>query len=231
MPRDPTPTNRGTPSGTLTRTKRCSLRRSADHDRGDVQRERRDVRERRRRTNRDRSQQRRDLTIEPLGQGAPLPRRALVDRYDANAFGRKRRPKDVEPQRVLVRLQGQHTLSRLLESLLRRASIGRRALDPGLDLFAGAGHPHREELVEVRRGDPAQLHAFEQRDAGVCRELEHPPVEVEPRQLTVEEPIGRRCSRSRLAQRAKQRVACSRDRYIPSSAVIRPSRTALTTTL
>ena len=203
-----------------------------DHDRGDVQRERRDV----------------------AGTAPPEPTAIGVSSgaiSRSNRFVSARCSRGVHSSNDTMRMPsaasaGRRTsshsaswsafrastrCSRLLERLPRGASIGRAALDLRLDLFAGPGHAHGEELVEVRRDDPAQLHALEQRDAGIRRELEHPPVEVEPRQLAVEEPIGRRRSRSRLAQRAQRRVACGRDRYMPSSAVIRPSRTASTTTL
>ena len=52
-----------------------------------------------------------------------------------------------------------------------------------------AGDAHLEELVEVRRGDRAELGPLEQRDPRLGGELEHPLVEREPAQLAVEESL------------------------------------------
>ena len=48
------------------------------------------------------------------------------------------------------------------------------------------GDADLEELVEVGRGDGAELGPLEQRDAGLLGQPQHPAVEVEPAQLTVD---------------------------------------------
>ncbi len=62
-----------------------------------------------------------------------------------------------------------------------------RTSDPRLGLSEQAGDPHLEELVEVRGEDPAELHALEQRQRLVRRELENSRVELEVRELAVEQ--------------------------------------------
>jgi hypothetical protein len=52
------------------------------------------------------------------------------------------------------------------------------------------GDAHLEELVEVARPDREELRALEDRPARVARELEHAAIEVEPRELAVEEAFG-----------------------------------------
>src|ERR1700730_5897554 len=49
------------------------------------------------------------------------------------------------------------------------------------------GQAHFDKLVEIARRDGQELHAFEQRIGGVERLLEHTMIELEPRELAVEE--------------------------------------------
>src|SRR5581483_3676211 len=73
------------------------------------------------------------------------------------------------------------------------------------DLVEHAGDANHEELVEVRREDAAELDALEKRLVGIGRELENALVQVEPRELAVEQPVGcggRRDRRDGLHARA-----------------------------
>ncbi len=69
---------------------------------------------------------------------------------------------------------------------VRPSGLGRTM--PGRHLVLEGGHAHLEELVEVRREDGAELGPLEQRHGGVVGQGEHPRVEVEPGELTVEDP-------------------------------------------
>src|SRR6266498_3325299 len=55
-----------------------------------------------------------------------------------------------------------------------------------LDLTEQPCNPHCEELVEVRGEDRTKLDALEQRQPLIRSELEHPLVEIQPRELTVD---------------------------------------------
>jgi hypothetical protein len=157
----------------------------------DVQPERRHVRERRRRPDRDRSQQREQLALDALRERPQLARPAVLDRRHADSARGERRPQVVEPERLLSRLELHHGRARRGERLRRGAPVGRAGDGTGRRLLRQLGHAHREELVEVRRDDRAELHALEQRQRRVRGELEHAAVEVDPRQLAVEEPPER----------------------------------------
>ena len=56
---------------------------------------------------------------------------------------------------------------------------------PGAALRDEAGHPDAEELVEVRRDDPAQAHPVEQGQPCVGREVEDAGIEIHPGRLPV----------------------------------------------
>jgi hypothetical protein len=68
-------------------------------------------------------------------------------------------------------------------------------------LVLQARHPHLEELVEVRREDGEELGSLQERDARGVGEGEDPGVEVEPRELAVEQPelVGRAVAGGRRA--------------------------------
>jgi hypothetical protein len=61
----------------------------------------------------------------------------------------------------------------------------------GLEPAAETGDAHGEELVEVRRDDPAELDALEQRQVRIGCEREDASVPVEPRQLAVQVAVRR----------------------------------------
>ena len=77
-----------------------------------------------------------------------------------------------------------------LEDLARHLPRGARTASPVGDPALEAGHSHHEELVEVAGEDRQEAGPFEERQVGVLRELEDAPVEAEPGELTVEEPVG-----------------------------------------
>ena len=78
---------------------------------------------------------------------------------------------------------------------------GERTSTPRDDLVEQAGDPDHEELVEVRREDRAELDPLEQRLVGVGGEVEDALVQVEPRQLAVEQGVGREVGRGSVRGR------------------------------
>ena len=70
---------------------------------------------------------------------------------------------------------------------MRRQPVRGEHREAGLGLAEQPGDADLEELVEVGREDRAELHALEERDGLVPGELEHARVEVEERELPVEE--------------------------------------------
>ena len=84
---------------------------------------------------------------------------------------------------------------------------GERTATPAATWSIRPGHPDHEELVHVRGEDRAEVDALEQRHRVVADDLEHPPVEVELRQLPVQEPrlrLGGARSHDRLSSRARR---------------------------
>ena len=68
-----------------------------------------------------------------------------------------------------------------------RQAVGAPAPTTGVDSALQRGHAHHEELVQVRAEDREELHPLQQRHARILGLLEHAPVELEPRQLAVDE--------------------------------------------
>jgi len=72
--------------------------------------------------------------------------------------------------------------------LLAGGPVVRRQLaDVARQLLLQAAHPLHEELVQVALEDGDELQPFEKRRLRVLRLVEHPGVEVEPRDLAIEE--------------------------------------------
>ena len=137
------------------------------------------------RLERERRQHRRDLAREHAGQV----------RRDVRAPGRaveQANPRRVErgaQVRPDIELVAQHPPCARLHGgqlLLGVVAVGRHLVGAGVQLLERRRHPDHEELVEVRRRDGEELHAFEQRVGGVAGLIEHALVELEPAQLTVD---------------------------------------------
>ncbi len=63
-------------------------------------------------------------------------------------------------------------------------------LQAGLELLFQAGHADFEKLIEVGGEYREKLDALEQRRRRIVRLLEHPPVELQPTQLTIDIELG-----------------------------------------
>jgi hypothetical protein len=171
------------------------------HDEREVEREARDVRERVRRVDRERRQDREDAIAVERAELLLLgrPQRVPVQQLDA-LVGERRHELvvvglGVLHHEVLTGLQaaGQHVTG--VEPARRRE---RHA---GGDAPLEAGDPHHEELVEVAREDGHEAYALEQGERLVLGQLQHAGVEGDPRQLAIEEPVGRQRAGGRVERR------------------------------
>ena len=99
----------------------------------------------------------------------------------------ERRTEIAAPESRLRGCQLLDALVDLEQRLLRRAAVGRTDRHACDHLVEQARDANHEELVEVVREDAAELDPFEQRLVGVGGQLEHPLVEVEPRELAIQQ--------------------------------------------
>ncbi len=113
--------------------------------------------------------------------------RRVVDGSDDDPLGCERRTELVAPEPRLGRGQLLHAFVDLEQGFLGRAPVGRANRHASDHLVEEAGNAHHEELVEVVREDAAELDPFEQGLAGVGGQLEHTLVQVEPRELAVQQ--------------------------------------------
>ncbi len=151
------------------------------------EREARDVRERLPDAHRERRQHRVDVPREDGLEPLELLGRAFLDGHDLDTLGRQRRTQLALPQLGLATRQlGDACLERG-ERLGRREPVGRPDGEPGGLLVQQAGDANHEELVEVGGEDRAELHPLEQRLRLLGGEIEHARVELDPRELAVEE--------------------------------------------
>ncbi|MGX1076834.1 hypothetical protein AB7M45_007444 [Bradyrhizobium elkanii] len=149
----------------------------------------RDERERMRRVDRQRRQQREDVVEEVILDPAPLGPGdvAAVDQLDAD-LGQD--IPQVAPDRLLV---GGELRDGLVDhhELLGRQQAVRAALGNALaDLRLDAGDTDHEELVEVIRRNRQEADPLQHGMAEIDRFLEHPPVEMQPGELPVDEALG-----------------------------------------
>jgi len=79
----------------------------------------------------------------------------------------------------------------LFELLGRRQAVGRDDAHPLAHLTLQARHAGHEELVQVVGRDGQEAHPLQQGVALVRRLFQHATVEGQPRQLAVDEPLGR----------------------------------------
>ena len=166
---------------------------------GDAERERepRDVGERLAGPDGERREDGVDLPHEVRLERPVLALVQVLDGPHDDPLGGKSRHELVAPELRLRARQLEHALTHLGERLPRRAPVGRADVDARDHLVEQAGHANHEELVEVRREDRAELDALEQRLAGVGGEVEDALVQVQPRQLPVQEGlVGCLCDRA-----------------------------------
>ncbi len=140
----------------------------------------------------------------------PLAVVALLERDELHAAPRELGQELVEQAGLLVHLPvgalgdlGEHVLDRQLAGAGAAARASARVLEQ-------AGDAHHVELVEVGREDREEAEPLEQRHLLVARELEHAPVELDPRQLAVQQArllVRRRAPRARCTGAARHQAA------------------------
>ena len=157
-------------------------------EQAEAQREPGDVRERLSRPDRERGQDGKDLGVEDTLELLELIGLEILDLGDDDPLRLERRPEVALPELRLLRRERRRALSDLGERGLRRQPVRRAHRHARCELVHQPGDPDHEELVHVRGEDRAEVDALEQRHRLVAGDLKHPPVEVELRQLSVEEP-------------------------------------------
>ena len=120
-----------------------------------------------------------------------LLRCEILDAADRDALGLERWAELLLPESRLEGGELEHALPDPGERLLWREAVCRPDGETRLGLAEEAGDSHLEELVEVRGEDPAVVDAFQQGQRLVRRELEHACVELEVRELAIEERLDR----------------------------------------
>ncbi len=162
-----------------------------DEDDGEVEREPGDVGERVRGVDRQRGEDGEDLVGEQPAQLRALVLGQLVPAEDVDALLLEGRLDLVSVDLGLHVEQLVGDERDLLEDLARlearRGAHGDARGDPSLE----PGDADHEELVEVRGEDREVAAPLEEGDRLVGGELEHPLVELQPRDLAVEEAVGR----------------------------------------
>ncbi len=153
---------------------------------GEVQRQIGDVGERMQRIDRERRQHREDLVFELVGQVRLVGRPEVVPRLDPDVR-LVEQWLDVAPVELVDGVVDlDHTFRDGLELLVRCHPVGRGMIDACRLLFPDAGDPDLEELIQVGGDDRDVLDAFEQREIRVAGEAEHPLLEVEQCQVSVD---------------------------------------------
>ena len=166
-----------------------AARRVAHGDR-EVQRQVGDVGERVRGVDRQRREHREDRVDEQLLEVGPVVGGEVVPVGEADA-GVLERGHD------LVGEHRRRPVDQLVDPAPDRAelvdeveAVGGGGAQAGVELLHEARDPHLEELVEVLAEDGEELGPLEQRQAVVLGQGEDAGVEVEPRELAVQEALG-----------------------------------------
>jgi hypothetical protein len=136
-------------------------------------------------------QHRVDVAVESRHQLGLLILAARRDRVDGDSGVGEGRSELVAPQVRLHSDEGPDACPDFLEHVLGSPPVGGAHREAGCSLAGEAGDPDHEELVEVRGEDRTELDALEERDVRIGGELEDARVEVEPRELAIEQPIAR----------------------------------------
>ena len=159
---------------------------------GDREAEIGNERERVRRVDGERGQQREDMGEEIVFKPGAL-RLGDVRAVDQHDTGLGKRGTQLTPLLLLILDQHHHRLGDPHQLLGGRQPFGALAGDAGSNLRPQAGHAHHEELVDVVRRDRQEFQPLQQRMAAIGQFLEHAAIEIEPRELAIDEAVGARC--------------------------------------
>jgi hypothetical protein len=121
-----------------------------------------------------------------LEEGSLL-RCGLLRPHDGDALGGEEGLNFLEEAAMLIDHQLVNPARDGLKGLRGSGTVRPRRGLAGADVPLEPGHAHHEELVQVGAEDGEELHPLQQRDAGILGLLEHPAVELEPGQLSVDE--------------------------------------------
>ena len=143
------------------------------------------------RIDRHRRQDRQDAVLKEPVDVLPLLSFERVIAKELKTFGRHRRPDAVLEAAILPGDEILRALGHRLELLDRAETVGRIILRGTLaeGLLADARQTDHEEFVEVRAEDRQKFQPLHQRILGVLGLLQHPQVELQPAQLTIEETL------------------------------------------
>ncbi len=170
----------------------ADLRRGIAHHDRQVQRQVGDVRERVCRVDGQGREDREHPLLEHLTKMHPIVSAEVLPVDDADPGRVQPRPNALRPDLVLTLHEQPHAPADRIELLSGRHAVGRRRGQPDRQLFLQSGNTDLEELVQVDAEDGQEAHAFQERPGIVLGHREDAGVEVQPRQLTVVEPAGRR---------------------------------------
>ena len=136
---------------------------------------------------RDRREQRRNGLHEKLFDVFAGLGPKLIEIADADRFIGKRGDKFFAPAVVLVLHERVDPLDQLGENFVLRAAVGAGVAVSLLDLLQEAGEADLDELVEIARGDGQEFHALEERIRRIARFFENALVELQPREVAIQE--------------------------------------------
>src|SRR5262249_26563663 len=119
-----------------------------------------------------------------------------------DAFARQRRQQYLVQQPVLLGYERMRLRGYEREYFTGAAPVRSGFLDPELDLLLQSRNANLEEFIQVRRDDAKKAHALEKRNRVVRGEREHPAIEGEQPELSVEKMRGRKGSLGHRPMRA-----------------------------
>ena len=133
---------------------------------------------------------RNDRPVEVGIEVPPLLRRELGRAQQSDALGGEQRLELVEEAPVLLVAEPARALRDSGQGLGRGEAVEPRARVVLAHAALEPGHAHHEELVEVRADDRKELDPLEQRYGRILGLFEDPAIELEPRQLAVDERVA-----------------------------------------
>ena len=142
-------------------------------------------------------QNRKDVLKEVLLQPVPLPSGQVGDIENDDSVGDQFGAQSAPPF-LLGGDKRRHPLADVLELLGGSPTVVGDFNDPRENLTNESGHPNHEEFVKIVGRDRQKAEPLEQRMMRVRRLFQHPPIELQPRKLAVDEPFRRRQQRRGL---------------------------------
>ena len=139
---------------------------------------------------RQRGQDREDLIVESADGLGALRFGQIGPRQQTNAVLLQGGLDLLRKAGGLIGQHRRHRLANRRQLLNGRQTVQRTRHHTGGNLTLQTAHPLHEELVEVRREDAQKAHALQQRRPLVECFVQHPPVELQPAQLSVDEQLG-----------------------------------------